>query len=165
MITDSFNHVRRALNKLKEAVKSFTPARVEYITGVLEAVIRTIARGFAKAETGIVLTARGLEQQVNGVENTLNYINLTLVTGKIGRKGCGYGAVTGQANGQGGREHGQKADQLPGYRLIEDPAAREHVAKVWGIDPSELPGKGVSAYELLQKIDEGEIKALDRAGL
>ncbi|OPH48637.1 nitrite reductase [Paenibacillus ferrarius] len=145
---------------LREAVKSFTPARVEELTGILEAVLRTIARGFAKAETGIVLTARGLEQQVNGVENTLNYINLTLVTGKIGRKGCGFGAVTGQANGQGGREHGQKADQLPGYRLIEDPAAREHVAKVWGIDPQELPGKGVSAYELLQKVDEGEIKAL-----
>jgi assimilatory nitrate reductase catalytic subunit len=146
--------------QLKEAVKSFTPARVEELTGVLQGVIRTIARGFAKAETGIVLTARGLEQQVNGVENTLNYINLTLLTGKIGRKGCGYGAVTGQANGQGGREHGQKADQLPGYRLIEDPAAREHVAQVWGIDPDELPGKGVSAYELLQKVDEGEIKAL-----
>ncbi|WNR45787.1 molybdopterin oxidoreductase family protein [Paenibacillus roseipurpureus] len=145
---------------VKEAVQSFTPDRVEHMTGILEAVIRTIARGYAKAETGIVLTARGLEQQVNGVENTLNYINLALVTGKIGRKGCGYGAVTGQANGQGGREHGQKADQLPGYRLIEDPAAREHVAKVWGIDPVELPGKGVSAYELLQKIDEGEIKAL-----
>lgn len=146
--------------QLAEAVKSYTPARVEELTGVLEGVVRTIARGFARAETGIVLTARGLEQQVNGVENTLNYINLVLLTGKIGRKGCGYGAVTGQANGQGGREHGLKADQLPGYRLIEDPAAREHVAQVWGIDPGELPGKGVSAYELLKKVDEGEIKAL-----
>lgn len=147
-------------DQLVEAVMPFTPARVEELTGVLEGVVRTIARGFAKAETGMVLTARGLEQQVNGVENTLNYINLALLTGKIGRRGCGYGAVTGQANGQGGREHGLKADQLPGYRLIEDPAAREHVAKVWGIDPGELPGKGVSAYELLKKVDEGEIKAL-----
>lgn len=148
------------LTQLIEAVKSFTPARVEGLTGVLEAVIRTIARGFANAETGLVLTARGLEQQVNGVENTLNYINLSLLTGKIGKSGCGFGSITGQANGQGGREHGQKADQLPGYRLIEDPAAREHVAKVWGIHPDELPGKGVSAYEMIQKIEQGEIKAM-----
>ncbi|WNQ12805.1 molybdopterin oxidoreductase family protein [Paenibacillus aurantius] len=148
------------LGEVEEAVRPFTPERVEELTGVLEAVTRTIARGFAKAETGIVLTARGLEQQVNGVENTLNYINLCLLTGKIGRAGCGYGAVTGQANGQGGREHGQKADQLPGYRSIEDPAARRHVAGVWGIEPDELPGKGVSAYEMIQKIDEGEIRAL-----
>jgi assimilatory nitrate reductase catalytic subunit len=146
--------------ELVERVKPFTPDKVEQMTGILAGVIRTVARGFAKADTGIVLTARGLEQQVNGVENTLNYINLTLITGKIGRKGCGYGAVTGQANGQGGREHGQKADQLPGYRLIEDPAAREYVAKVWGINPEELPGKGVSAYEMLEKIDQGEIKAM-----
>ncbi|MNH97377.1 Assimilatory nitrate reductase catalytic subunit [compost metagenome] len=150
----------QGFEELMAAVQAFTPARVEQLTGILESVVRTIARGFAKAETGIVLTARGLEQQVNGVENTLNYINLALITGKIGRKGCGFGAVTGQANGQGGREHGQKADQLPGYRLIENPADREYVAKVWGIDPVELPGKGVSAYEMLQKIDEGEIKAM-----
>ncbi|WP_456238742.1 molybdopterin oxidoreductase family protein [Paenibacillus athensensis] len=146
--------------ELAAAVKPFTPARVEELTGVLEGVVRTIARGFAKAESGIVMTARGLEQQVNGVENTQNYINLALITGKIGRKGCGYGAVTGQANGQGGREHGQKADQLPGYRLIENEADRAYVAGVWGVDPGELPGKGVSAYELLQKVDEGEIQAL-----
>ncbi|MBD0381630.1 molybdopterin oxidoreductase family protein [Paenibacillus sedimenti] len=161
LVADAFIRERTVgFDQLKEEVRPFTPARVEELTGILEGVVRTIARGFAKAETGIVLTARGLEQQVNGVENTLNYINLALLTGKIGRRGCGYGAVTGQANGQGGREHGQKADQLPGYRLIEDPAAREHVARVWGIDPDDLPGKGVSAYELLQKVDEGEIKAL-----
>jgi assimilatory nitrate reductase catalytic subunit len=110
-------------NELLQIVEPFTPSYVEKLTGVMEGVTRTIARGFAKASTGIVLTARGLEQQINGVENTLNYINLCLVTGKMGKPGSGYGAVTGQANGQGGREHGQKADQLPGYRLIEDPAS------------------------------------------
>jgi assimilatory nitrate reductase catalytic subunit len=150
----------QGIAELTEAVQGFTPERVEDITGILKEVTRTIARGFSKAETGIVLTARGIEQQVNGVEHTLNFINLCLLTGKIGRSGCGFGAVTGQANGQGGREHGQKADQLPGYRSIEDPAAREHVARIWGISPEELPAKGISAYELLQAIDRGEIKAM-----
>ena len=49
--------------------------------------------------------------------------------------GSGWGTVTGQGNGQGGREHGQKADQLPGYRSLKDPAARAHVAAVWGDRP------------------------------
>ncbi|MFS1514395.1 molybdopterin oxidoreductase family protein [Chengkuizengella sp. SCS-71B] len=147
-------------SELIETVKHYTPDVVEEMTGILAPKIRTIARGFAKAKTGIVFTARGLEQQVNGVENTLNYINLCLTTGKIGKSGCGFGAVTGQANGQGGREHGQKADQLPGYRLLEDQSAREHVAKVWGISPDELPGKGVSAFEMFEKINAGEIKAM-----
>ncbi|WP_276355373.1 molybdopterin oxidoreductase family protein [Cohnella caldifontis] len=148
------------LEEVRAAVRDFPPDVVERYTGIPEEVIRVVARGFAQAETGIVLTARGLEQQTNGVEHALNYINLCLLTGKVGRPGCGYGAVTGQANGQGGREHGQKADQLPGYRSIEDPAAREYVAGVWGVDPDSLPGKGVSAYELFQKMETGEIKAL-----
>ncbi|MBW7475135.1 molybdopterin oxidoreductase family protein [Paenibacillus oenotherae] len=146
--------------EIVESVQHFSPDTVSVYTGIPKEVIRTIARGFANAETGIVLTARGLEQQVNGVEHTLNYINLCLLTGKMGKPGSGFGAVTGQANGQGGREHGQKADQLPGYRMIDDPAAREHVAGVWGIHPDELPGKGVSAYELFGKIHDGEIKAM-----
>ena len=49
--------------------------------------------------------------------------------------GSGYGCLTGQGNGQGGREHGQKADQLPGYRRIDDPAARAHVAARLGRRP------------------------------
>jgi assimilatory nitrate reductase catalytic subunit len=148
------------IDELKKTVEPYTPEYVERLTGVMGAVTRTIARGFARVASGIVLTARGLEQQINGVENTLNYINLSLVTGKIAKKGCGYGAVTGQANGQGGREHGQKADQLPGYRLIEDENARIHVSKIWGISPDELPGKGVSAFEMFHKIEQGEIRGM-----
>ena len=68
--------------------------------------------------------------------------------------------ITGQGNGQGGREHGQKCDQLPGRRSINDPAARAHVANVWGIAPEDLPQAGYSAQEIMNAIHAGEIKAL-----
>jgi assimilatory nitrate reductase catalytic subunit len=69
--------------------------------------------------------------------------------------------VTGQGNGQGGREHGQKADQLPGYRSLADPAARAHVAAVWGIDPDDLPMPGTSAFELLDRLGtDGGVRTL-----
>jgi assimilatory nitrate reductase catalytic subunit len=84
-----------------------------------------------------------------------------LALGKVGEPASGYGCLTGQGNGQGGREHGQKADQLPGYRSIDDPEHRRQVARVWGIDPAELPGKGKSAYELLDALGpEAGIRAL-----
>jgi assimilatory nitrate reductase catalytic subunit len=84
-----------------------------------------------------------------------------LALGKVGRPASGYGCLTGQGTGQGGREHGQKADQLPGYRMIEDQADRAAVAAVWGVDPAKLPGKGKSAYELLDALGpEGGIRAL-----
>ncbi|MGH3516908.1 MAG: molybdopterin oxidoreductase family protein, partial [Haloechinothrix sp.] len=99
-----------------------------------------------------VLTARGTEQHASGADMVSAWINLALALGMPGKHGSGYGCLTGQGNGQGGREHGQKADQLPGYRKIDDPAAREHVARVWGVDPAELPGPGRSAYELLDSL-------------
>ncbi|WP_329120844.1 molybdopterin oxidoreductase family protein [Streptomyces sp. NBC_01353] len=135
------------------------PELVERITGVPVPRLRDAMRMFCDAETGMVLTARGPEQQSKGTDTVGAWINLCLATGKAGRPLSGYGCLTGQGNGQGGREHGQKADQLPGYRKLDDPAARAHVAKVWGVTPESLPGPGRSAYELLDALG-GEVKSL-----
>lgn len=146
--------------ELKAHLDSLDMAEIAGLTGVPAELIRKAALAYGKAATGMVFTARGVEQQTDGHMAVRNFLNLVLLTGKIGKPGCGYGAVTGQGNGQGGREHGQKADQLPGYRLIENPEDRAYVAGVWGIDPDELPGKGVSAYEMMEKVYEREIRAL-----
>nr|WP_306999079.1 molybdopterin oxidoreductase family protein [Amycolatopsis thermophila] len=128
------------------------PERVERITGVAAADQRRVAALLAGARNAYILTARGTEQHASGSDTVSAWINLALALGLPGRAGSGYGCLTGQGNGQGGREHGQKADQLPGYRKIDDPAAREHVAGVWGVDPASLPGPGRSAYELLDAL-------------
>ena len=143
-----------------ESVREYDPRSVAERTGVPPESIEKAARWFAQADRAIALHARGIEHQSKGVENCLAVINLCLATGKIGREGCGCTMITGQGNGQGGREHGQKCDQLPGARSITDPAAREHVARVWGIPPEELPGAGLTAQEIMTAIHEGEIKAL-----
>lgn len=145
---------------VREAVAAYTPERVAEITGVPAAEIEQIARWYGTAETAILYTARGIEQQARGVDNVLACINVALAAGQIGRPGSGFGAVTGQGNGQGGREHGMKADQLPGYRMIDNPVDRNHIAEVWGVDEAELPGKGLSAYELFEAADRGEIRGM-----
>ncbi|BCJ85191.1 formate dehydrogenase subunit alpha [Effusibacillus dendaii] len=146
--------------RVKETVRSYSPERVADITGIPAEQIVQIARWYGEAETAIVYTARGIEQQAKGVQNVVSCLNLVLASGKIGKPGCGYGAITGQGNGQGGREHGQKSDQLPGYRSIENPEHRMYLASVWGVDEQEIPGKGKSAYELFQAMADGEIKGM-----
>ncbi|MGW3411843.1 molybdopterin oxidoreductase family protein [Streptomyces sp. NPDC000888] len=133
----------------RAAAMAHWPEYVERITGVSVPELREAVRMFCEPETAMVLTARGPEQQSKGTDTVGAWINLCLATGRSGRPLSGYGCLTGQGNGQGGREHGQKADQLPGYRKLTDPAARRHVAEVWGVDPDSLPGPGRSAYELL----------------
>jgi assimilatory nitrate reductase catalytic subunit len=137
---------------VRRTAAGYWPARVERLTGIPVADLEATARALATAGTAIILTARGAEQHAKGVDTVTAWINLALALGLPGRPGSGYGCLTGQGNGQGGREHGQKADQLPGYRRIDDPAAREHVASVWGVEPADLPGPGVSAYELLDRL-------------
>jgi assimilatory nitrate reductase catalytic subunit len=109
----------------------------------------------------MILTARGPEQQSQGVNNVLAFINLALAIGKAGKPYCGYGCLTGQGNGQGGREHGQKADQLPGYRRLDNPEHRAHIARVWDIAEEDLPVPGKSAYEMLDALgSDGGVRAL-----
>ena len=145
----------------RQRVGAYWPDRVERITGVPVADQRLAVQLLAAAPTGMVLTARGPEQQAQGTDTVQAFINLALALGLAGRPGCGYGCLTGQGNGQGGREHGLKADQLPGYRRIDDPAAREHVAGVWGVEPGSLPGPGRSAWEMLDALgSDGGVRAL-----
>ncbi|WP_329328885.1 molybdopterin oxidoreductase family protein [Streptomyces luteogriseus] len=136
----------------RAAAMAHWPEYVERITGVSVPQLRETVRMFCEPESAMVLTARGPEQQSKGTDTVGAWINLCLATGRAGRPLSGYGCLTGQGNGQGGREHGQKADQLPGYRKLDDPAARAHVAEVWGVDPDSLPGPGRSAYELLDAL-------------
>ncbi|WP_033295089.1 molybdopterin oxidoreductase family protein [Amycolatopsis jejuensis] len=133
------------------------PERAERVTGVAASDQRRAAEMLAGSTNSYVLTARGTEQHATGTATVGGWINLALALGLPGRRGSGFGCLTGQGNGQGGREHGQKADQLPGYRKIDDPAARAHIARIWGVD--SLPGPGRSATELLDALGE-DLKAL-----
>ena len=140
--TEKFEHVRRR-------VASWWPDRAERVTGIPAAKLVQAAHILGEAEHAFIMTGRGPEQQSHGVENVLGFINLALALGKAGKRHSGWGTFTGQGNGQGGREHGQKADQLPGYRSLANEEHRRHVAHLWGVHPETLPPPGPPAVELL----------------
>lgn len=142
------------------SVEEWTPLKTAQVTGIAERGIRQAAEWWGTARSSFLMHARGMEQHSHGVKNVLGAINIVLASGRIGRPGCGYSTITGQGNGQGGREHGQKCDQLPGGRDIESPEHRQYIASVWGVAEADLPHAGVDAYEVFRKIDRGEIKGL-----
>ncbi|WP_430868846.1 molybdopterin oxidoreductase family protein [Demequina aurantiaca] len=143
---------------VKRSVAQWWPERAEAVCGIPADELRRVARLLAAASPvhggngAYVLTGRGIEQMSQGTACVTAAINLSLALGLVGVVGSGFGPVTGQGNGQGGREHGQKADQLPGYRMITDPAARDYVAGVWGVPASHLPGPGIPAVPMLKAL-------------
>jgi assimilatory nitrate reductase catalytic subunit len=151
----------RGFDAVRRSVAGYWPERVERITGVPQKQLVQAARWLGTARSAMVLTGRGAEQQSHGVDNVLAFINLALALGLPGKPSSGWGCFTGQGNGQGGREHGQKADQLPGYRKLSSSVDRAHVAGVWGVDPDDLPPPGPAAMELFDSLGErGGVRAL-----
>ncbi len=157
---DFIEHHTHDFDTVRELVKKYTPEVTEQITGVPRANIIKAAEIWGPAPTSMLLHARGIEHHTKGTENCLTYINLVLASGRIGRPGCGYGTITGQGNGQGGREHGQRCNQLPGGRDISNPEHRKFISEFWRIAESELPKAGLTACELINEMESGKIKGL-----
>ena len=143
----------------KELVEQYPPERVARVCGLRPEAIIEAARMYGKAGAALLYQARGLEHQSKGVDNGVTAINLALATGNFGRPGAGYGTLTGQGNGQGGREMGQKASQLPGCRDIEDQEDRDYICSVWGIAEKDLPHSGYPATLMIPAMLRQEIRA------
>ncbi|GMA34295.1 hypothetical protein GCM10025876_04990 [Demequina litorisediminis] len=129
-LTDGTYLERRTtgLDEVRRSVASWWPERAEAVCGIPADELRRTARLLAAASPSrggrgaYILTGRGLEQMSQGTAGVTAAINLALLLGLVGTPGSGFGPVTGQGNGQGGREHGQKSDQAP--RLPDDHGPR-----------------------------------------
>jgi assimilatory nitrate reductase catalytic subunit len=153
LIDEAFIAARtRGFELARGVAQSYWPDRVERLTGVPASSLLSAARLLGTAKTAMVFTARGSEQQSHGVDNVMAFTNLVLALGHVGKIGSGFASLTGQGNGQGGREHGQKADQLPGYRKLTNADDRGHVAAIWGVEPDDLPGPGLATMELFDAL-------------
>ncbi|MGN6561508.1 MAG: molybdopterin oxidoreductase family protein [Thermomicrobiales bacterium] len=146
-------------DEVRQTVESYTFERAEQIAGVPATRVAAAARLYGEAARPLILHARGIEHSTHGVNNCLACINLALARGMVGKPGSGVSTLTGQGNGQGGREVGQKANQLPGYRHIDVPEERQYIADVWGIPENELPQEGAAATEMVHLMADGEIKS------
>lgn len=146
-----------------EAIRSarrWDAASVEATTDVPAHVVREVARLIGTASRCMILHARGPEQQTMGTANVTAMINVALAAGLPGRPGCGIDMLTGQRNGQGGREWGQRCNQLPAGRSIADPHHRAVVAEHWGVHADDLPGAGATYVEILRMAGRGEVRGL-----
>ena len=149
----------RDWDRVKDIVAAYTPEVAERIAGVPAKRIVRAAELYGHSPRSIIMHARGIEHSTHGVDNCLACINLALARGQVGKVGGGAMMITGQGNGQGGREVGQKANQLPGYRHIDVLEERQEIAEVWGIPESEIPGEGAAATEMVKLMASGEIKS------
>lgn len=116
------------------------------------------AAGLIKGKKTVYIWGMGLTQHAHGTDNVSSLVNLVLLTGNIGKRGCGVAPLRGQNNVQGACDMGALPNLLPGHMLVDDEAARLHVGAMWD---TILPAQpGLSAPEMIHEIAAGKIRAL-----
>ena len=113
------------------------PTALAERAGVSLETVREVARAFGRAERAAVVTGTGIE---NGPDTAETLLNLLLLTGNLGKRGTGMNVLRGLNNEQGAADAGALPHCLPGGQSLTDPAARERVGEVWGVEPPDEPG-------------------------
>ncbi len=80
----------------------------------------------------------GYNQMLHGQHNTISIINLHLLTGNLGRPGCGSHSQTGQPNAMSERLMGGLTGRLPFNQPLKNAAWRDHIADAWRVPRDRL---------------------------
>lgn len=146
--------------ELKRHLQDYPPQEVANITGIDVKVLYELARAYANKEKVLSAWTMGVNQSALGTDTVSAIVNLHLLTGKIGKPGCGPFSITGQCNAMGTRESGFTSS-LPGYRPYGNADAAKEYAEIIGVDASEIPhSRGYKYHEIIEAIEREEIKAL-----
>ena len=135
--------------------------------------IEEVARQWAEASIkgrkngkGGVLTYWGIgyNQMLHGQHNTISIINLHLLTGNVGRQGCGTHSQTGQPNAMSERLMGGLTGRLPFNQPLANAEWRDWIADRWRIPRERLEQttllKNPMALGMMERGCEGDLKAM-----
>ncbi len=144
--------------KLKKLVEKYTPEYSAKICNLDPDDIREAARLYAKADKAPIIYCLGVTEHSTGTEGVMSLSNLAMITGKLGRPGCGVNPIRGQNNVQGACDMGAMPTDFTGYQKVHIPENREKFEKAWGVKLNPTPG--TKATECFPAMIEGKIKGL-----
>ncbi|ABI57048.1 molybdopterin-dependent oxidoreductase [Alkalilimnicola ehrlichii MLHE-1] len=113
---------------------------------------------FAGTERTVSVYSQGVNQSSQGTDKVNAIINVHILTGRLGRPGCGPFSVTGQPNAMGGREVGGLSNQLAAHMGFSQ-GDRIRVQRYWD-SPRIARQPGMKAVELFRAAAQGRVKAL-----
>ena len=144
--------------ELKKLAADYPPEKVAEICHIDPDMLREAARMYARAERAAIVYCLGVTEHSTGTEGVMSLSNLALLTGKLGKPGCGVNPLRGQNNVQGACDMGAQPTDYTGYQKVDNPAVREKFEKAWGVPLSPKPGR--KATEVFPAAIAGEIKGL-----
>ncbi|PWA04628.1 nitrate reductase [Flavobacterium psychrotolerans] len=153
------NHTEN-FNLYKDLVMSSSLEKASKLCGISVNDIKLAADMIGKAKGFLSLWAMGLNQSAIGVDKNTALLNLSLLTGHVGKPGSGPFSLTGQPNAMGGREVGGMANLLAVHKELNNPVHRKEVADFWGIEDEISEKPGLTATEMFDALESGKMKAI-----
>jgi predicted molibdopterin-dependent oxidoreductase YjgC len=145
-------------DEYRASVESYTLDYAERVTGVPGEVIREAAITYAKAGRAVIGWTLGITEHHNAVDNVLALINLSLLTGHVGRYGSGLSPFRGQNNVQGGGDMGALPNKLVGFQDPLNPEIKARFEAAWKV---QLPDHyGWNVTQMFEAMDRGELNGL-----
>ncbi|TXE14883.1 nitrate reductase [Algoriphagus aquimarinus] len=145
--------------KYRKQVMATSLKEASKLCGISVEDIKKVAEIIGESKGFISMWAMGLNQSAIGTDKNFSLLNLSLVTGRIGKPGNGPFSLTGQPNAMGGREVGGMANLLAVHKDLNNPVHRQEVANFWGVNEIS-PEPGLSATEMFDALESGEMKAV-----
>src|SRR5947209_7884697 len=137
--------------RVREAVKPYTPDKAAKITGIPADTIRRAAETYARGPNTSTLWAMGLTQHANGTDIVTSLLNLMFACGMIGRWGAAMLPVRGQNNVQGASDVGAIPFVYTDYQPVGDQQVRARFARTWGVPADALSlKKGLMVTEVVK---------------
>ncbi|GHH82003.1 formate dehydrogenase subunit alpha [Streptomyces sulfonofaciens] len=135
----------------RKLVEPWTLSLAEKVTGVPAEAIKDLAHAYARAERAQLCWTLGITEHHNGTDNVRALINLSLLTGHVGRYGSGLQPLRGQNNVQGGGDMGAIPNRLPGFQDVLDPETRHRFETAWGT--TLQPHYGLNLTEMFEAME------------
>jgi formate dehydrogenase alpha subunit len=146
------------VDAVRKAVASYTPEKVEAVTGIPAEDLAQAARLFAGSKASTILYAMGITQHSHGTDNVKSLANLAMATGQIGRPSTGLNPLRGQNNVQGACDMGALPNVYPGYQTVTSPELQKKFEAAWGV--SLALHAGLTLVEMMNSMAEGKVKGM-----
>ncbi|WP_241175895.1 molybdopterin oxidoreductase family protein [Modestobacter sp. KNN46-3] len=146
-------------DELEKQVKAYTPELAAEVCDVPAQQIREAARILGSAQRLLSTVLQGFYQSHQATAAAVQVNNINLIRGLLGKPGCGILQMNGQPTAENTRECGADGD-LPAFRNWSNDSHIKDLARVWNVDPMEIPhySPPTHAMQMFRYAEEGSIR-------
>jgi formate dehydrogenase major subunit len=141
-----------------EGILNLDIEELEAVSGVPREQVRAAAITYATAKTAMEFHGLGVTEHYQGTYAVMLIADLAMITGNVGKPGCGVNPLRGQNNVQGMADMGTQPYQGAGYLDVTNPQIHARYEQFYGAKMSDRVG--LTIPEMYDAALEGKLKAL-----